>query len=162
MSESKEKVPVLKTLDEVVSDAESREDIDLDSTQILFEYGYNYEIIIKPTICHPIKYDVGYLKGGRLERHMWDTEKSLQTRLLTSSQFIRLYRYDNFDDALEKAMYLAHYSRSFFFDANFVDCVLFMDVSEWKTARLIKVESDGNEGQIDKSSIVWEKWFNEL
>lgn len=161
MSESKEKVSVLKPLDEVVSDAESRKDIELDSTQIIFECGYSYQTIIKPTSDYPTKYDVGFLKGDRFSYHhtLGADEEYMRTKLLTSCQFIRLYRYDNFDDALEKAMYLSHYSRSFFFDANFNSCILYMDGSEWKTAMLSKVEFDGDEGQIDKSSLVWKKWF---
>ena len=104
---------------------------------------------------------MGFLKGDRFSRHhiLGTTEEVQRTKLLMLCQFIRLYRYDNFDDALEKAMYLAHYSRSFFFDANFISSILFMDGSEWKTAMLSKVESDGNEGQIEKSNLVWEKWF---
>lgn len=138
----------------------------IDSAQPLFEYGYNYYIIIRPTTEYSIicdtKYDVGFLKSDRVERHEWDTEESLRTRLLRSSQFIKLYRYDNFDDALEKAKHIFNYIRPLFFDVNFIlNAVLFMDVSEWKTVKWIEVESDGNEGQIEKSGLVWEKWFDE-
>lgn len=111
--------------------------------QPLFEEGYNYQVIINPVYDNIPRYEIGILKGTRFRILLGNSEEANQNEFLMSqNQYVKLYSYDNFDIAIDRAMHLLKQLIITYYDMNWLtDTILVLEVPKWK---IVKCDENGS------------------